>query len=399
MIDKFNLKFTISSVNLIFILTVVMLSLFIIQPVSAIGGVVDKDFYSANNILFYDPSYQSCDISSTSLVGDDNPEKVWNFLISKSLTPEQTAGVMGNIQAESGFKPSAIESNGVGFGIVQWSNDRRTMIEQAASDAGKDINDLSFQLEFLYTDLNARPVNTSSYSGRGYTSEWDGLTKQQTVEDALVFFHHEFEISYLMDKPNPRAAVIEARGQFADNWFEKFNDSPSSCLGVGMAVHPIADGTRVNEGYGGPRDFGSVICKGMTWHNGYDLNGSRYTTEVKAAMAGTVSGPSGYNNTISIRNDDGFIIQYLHMDKGYILVKSGDVVTAGQQIGFVGNTGYSNGAHLHFQVEVSGNTNPMVAELPVVNCGGQFVNPSSFMKLFGVDLCNKEAGCDNPTTS
>lgn len=395
----YNLKQKLSYLGLIVFISVITLSLVIIQPLSAIGGVLDKDFYSSNNIMFYDPSYRSCDVSSGDLVGDDNPEKVWNFLISKSLTSEQAAGVMGNVQAESGFNPSAIESNSVGFGIVQWSYGRRAIVEKAAADAGKDVSDLSFQLEFLYTELNARPVDSSSYSGRGYASEWDGLTKQQTIEDALVFFHHEFEISHLMDEPDPRAAVIKSRGQFANNWFEKFNSNSNPCVGSGTAVHPIADGTLVNEGYGGPRKFGSVTCKGMIWHNGYDLHGTRYTTEVKAAMSGVVSGPSGKNNMISIRNDDGFVIQYLHMDSGYILVKEGDNVTAGQQIGFVGNTGFSSGAHLHFQVEVSGNTNPMVAELPIVNCGGQFVNPSAFMKLFGVDLCNKESGCDNPVTS
>lgn len=373
----------------------------ITDPVFALNNKYDETFYSNNDILFYNPedsSICSTNSSSVALVGNDNPEKVWNFLTGKGLSDEQTAGVMGNIQAESGFNPSIEErSNSVGFGIVQWSYGRRSTLEAAATAAGKDVSDLAFQLEYLYAELNSRPMDNKNYTGMGYTSEWNGLTKQTTIEDALVLFHHEFEISHLMDTANPRASVIEQRGQFAQNWFNQFGGSDNSC-GSG-AVHPIADGARVNEGYGGPRNVGSMRCKGMIWHNGYDLNGSENTTAVYAAMSGVVSGPSGYNNMVAIQNEDGFIIQYLHMNNGQILVKDGDKVKSGQKIGTVGNTGYSTGAHLHFQIEVSGNTNPRVADLPVVPCGGNFVNPSEFMKLFGVELCPTDTGCDNPKTS
>jgi hypothetical protein len=192
----------------------------------------DADFYSSNSILFYDPRSLCGDTSGggtvgTILSGDSIEEKVWNFLVTKGLTAEQTAGVMGNISHESGFRPDAVEGgNGIGFGLVQWSFGRRTALEQAAAQAGKNPSDLSFQLDYLYEELSSRGVNYSKYQGKGYTSEWDGLTKQSTVEDAVVFFHHEFEVSYLInfDKPgyvskfhdrtypSADAAVIGERG-------------------------------------------------------------------------------------------------------------------------------------------------------------------------------------------
>lgn len=192
----------------------------------------DASFYSSNNILFYDPRDTTCGSAAggttgTILSGDSIEEQVWNFLITKGLTAEQAAGVMGNISHESGFNPAAIEGgNSIGFGIVQWSFGRRAALEQAAAQTGKNPADLSFQLEYLFTEMNIRQVGNANYAGKGYTSEWDGLTKQQTVEDAVIFFHHEFEISYLMNYnspgyvspfhdrtyPNANEAVIGERG-------------------------------------------------------------------------------------------------------------------------------------------------------------------------------------------
>lgn len=370
----------------------------------------DESFYSSNGIQFYDPRSGACSgagggTTATILAGDTNQEKIWNYFAGKGLTAEQIAGVMGNIQAESGFDPGIEEiGNSIGFGIVQWSFGRRTALEQAAAQKGVLASDLGFQLDYLYDELNNRPINRDEFKQFGST-EWEGISKQTTIEDALVFFHHEFEISHLMNGSDPRGAVIAARGEFAQHWFTEFSGttpstSGSSCgpsAGGGM-VHPIADGTRVNEGYGGPRNYGSVTCNGMIWHNGYDLAGERYTTPVVAAHAGVVSVKNDTNNTVTVTHPDGFTTRYLHMDDGYITVADGQNVTAGTQLGFVGNTGYSSGAHLHFEVDVAGNTNPEVAKLPIVPCGGQYVNPGAFMKAFNVELC-PNGGCDNPVTS
>jgi murein DD-endopeptidase MepM/ murein hydrolase activator NlpD len=55
-------------------------------------------------------------------------------------------------------------------------------------------------------------------------------------------------------------------------------------------------------------------------------------------------------NLIFILHADGTIARYLHLQRGGANVEVGDRVAAGDLIGFSGNTGYSQGPHLHFDV-------------------------------------------------
>lgn len=45
-----------------------------------------------------------------SLTGTTNEEKIWNYLIGQGMTAQGVAGLMGNMQAESGFSPNNMEN-------------------------------------------------------------------------------------------------------------------------------------------------------------------------------------------------------------------------------------------------------------------------------------------------
>ena len=57
-------------------------------------------------------------------------------------------------------------------------------------------------------------------------------------------------------------------------------------------------------------------------------------------------------NYVSLVHQDGTVSEYLHLQTNGVLVELGDVVEAGQFIGYSGNTGFSTGPHLHFHVKL-----------------------------------------------
>jgi len=93
-------------------------------------------------------------------------------------------------------------------------------------------------------------------------------------------------------------------------------------------------------------------------HSGIDMIGKGYACDYVIAIDDGVVVTSTYSATagyyVEIKQNDGSITRYLHLKKGSITVKKGDHVKKGQVIGYMGNSGSSNGAHLHFGVRVNG---------------------------------------------
>lgn len=102
---------------------------------------------------------------------------------------------------------------------------------------------------------------------------------------------------------------------------------------------------------------------GYRWgrhHAGIDI-AAEEGAPVRAARAGrTVSAgwQGGYGYAVLLDHGQGLTTLYAHLD-GFA-VSSGQHVAAGQAVGYVGDTGYSFGAHLHFEVRQEGKAvNPL----------------------------------------
>jgi len=105
------------------------------------------------------------------------------------------------------------------------------------------------------------------------------------------------------------------------------------------------------SGFGGRYD---PFNGGAAFHPGVDMAGP--TGEpIAAAATGTVVRAGwfgGYGNCIEIDHGHGLATRYGHLSR--IMVRIGDHIGAGDQIGRMGSTGRSTGSHLHFEVRVDG---------------------------------------------
>ena len=71
-----------------------------------------------------------------------------------------------------------------------------------------------------------------------------------------------------------------------------------------------------------------------------------------------------YGNYIIIDHGSNYFTVYGHLKKG-LLVKKGQKVSKGQPIAYMGNSGFSNGQHLHFEIRVGGITRTKYAKDPL----------------------------------
>ena len=104
--------------------------------------------------------------------------------------------------------------------------------------------------------------------------------------------------------------------------------------------------------FGVPRSYNGGSYQ--SFHSGVDFLGC-----VNNNIYAPASGVIVYTGPLTVRGNATIIDHGLGIYTGYwhqseILVETGQFVEAGQQIGIIGNTGRSNGAHLHFEVWVNG---------------------------------------------
>lgn len=117
------------------------------------------------------------------------------------------------------------------------------------------------------------------------------------------------------------------------------------------------------SGYKITSRFGLRTLRGVTkMHNGIDLvactdSGSSAVDSITAHTGGTVCAV-GYNssagNYIKIQTAPDVVMVYYHLREASPC-KTGDTVAQGQIIGYMGSTGNSTGAHLHWGIKVGDN--------------------------------------------
>lgn len=192
------------------------------------------------------------------------------------------------------------------------------------------------------------------------------LKREQSDEVLRQLLEKEAEIAILLDEANDKINALMDEISQKEKEYEsaKYDEYLAKLAAAGDAPPSDANWVRPLSNLRVTSPFGTrvhPITGRKRTHNGIDF-GAPSGTPIYATRAGTVTtaayqaGGAGYY--VRINHGDGFGSIYMHMTN--YIVKTGQTVSQGQVIGYVGSTGLSTGPHLHFGVSYAGKyVNPM----------------------------------------
>jgi hypothetical protein len=164
--------------------------------------------------------------NTTTLTGSSTSDQIWNYLIDKGYSQTAAAGIMGNLQQESGLNSSNVQDNkgysdeeyvaaikngtisrdefihdGRGFGIAQWTYSTRKAALYDTLGA-ENIDNLSAQLDFMDNEIGSSLKNT--------------LNNSSSASSAATTFERVYE--------NAGTPNMSARTSNANNFYSQYSD-------------------------------------------------------------------------------------------------------------------------------------------------------------------------------
>jgi hypothetical protein len=131
-----------------------------------------------------DPGATGSDLSLSA-----NAHPAYSYFVGQGLTPVQAAGIVGNLEQESGVSPTIAQyGGGPGRGIAQWSTggrwdtDADDNVAWYAQQQGQSEYSLTLQLAFIWYELQ-------TFSNYGLSS----LRASTSVSSATIAFQNDFE--------------------------------------------------------------------------------------------------------------------------------------------------------------------------------------------------------------
>lgn len=322
-------------------------------------------FFVGNNFNFFGPKGSKSTITVDRLIvggkevipgdgsggndGDVPPElttekeknawAVWQFLKSKGYSEQAAAGILGNMEQESGIMPDIDEGGGgPGYGLVQWTSpiageSGRAYVQRLLGQAGisGDYRNITTQLKLLDWHMhNGQYIPSAAYPYS--VAQFKALTD---IGTATMAFEANFE----------RPAVTHPeRIPMAQYWYELLHNLKP---GTNKWVNPVRSSYTITQ------EWDEIGWGTNVIHGGIDIASmpAGSMPPVYVARSGTVEtvtydGTGG--NYVVIKHDDGYWTYYGHLDSVDLSV--GDKVTTNSRVGIMGATGLASGVHLHFEV-------------------------------------------------
>ena len=169
-----------------------------------------------------------------------------------------------------------------------------------------------------------------------------------------IVYTQKMRLGQPIGVPNIKAAMLETAGKkhyVFKHTDHKYYDENGKVLIKKYMRRPL-NHIRITSKFT-KRRWHPILHKWKA-HHGTDF-GAKRGTPILAAADGKVifaGRKGGYGKVIKIQHKDNYVTLYAHQSR--LKAKLGQYVSAGQVIGYVGNTGRSTGAHLHFGLYKNG---------------------------------------------
>ena len=163
-----------------------------------------------------DGAIGNSDGDAPSASGNSNASKIWNYFAQKGYSSKAIAGIMGNLQQESGLNPNAKQPNGPGRGLAQWSKGGRwDELVKWAKAKGLNPNSLDTQLQFMSKEMNSRGLTPEYMNG-------------MSLSEATEAFEKKYEAA---GKPN-----MSARNKYASSFYNQYGSSVQQVRSTGTSA-------------------------------------------------------------------------------------------------------------------------------------------------------------------
>lgn len=197
-----------------------------------------------------------------------NEQIIWEYLRKQGLSEAGTAGLMGNLFAESGLIPTNLQNsfekklgysdsqytnavdNGnynnfikdkAGYGLAQWTFwSRKQNLLNYAKSRNKSIGDLQMQLDFLMSEFN-----------QGYKNLLNFLKTTNSVFEASNQVLLQFE------RPADQSVAIQQkRASYSQLYYNKYSkeNQPIGGNSVGYTNSPLVNYTKISPNKTSPRN-------------------------------------------------------------------------------------------------------------------------------------------------
>jgi murein DD-endopeptidase MepM/ murein hydrolase activator NlpD len=279
-------------------------------------------------------------MSFTILYKGKNRRFVKRISARKLLSVSVIASIVFLISSRS---TESVYENHVRVNVVKTGLEQQAkLVDQLKTNTLEKVGGIVNQLAIMQNRINKMELLTATMA------ENAGLNKEDfTLSDEMQTL--DVTDSSLTNQINKMAETLDFK-------IQQLTALESLMMGLNIERQSELAGRPVGKGwlssyYGVRKD---PFTGRPSMHKGIDFAGKE-GEDVIATGAGVVTWSGsryGYGNLVEIDHGNGLRTRYGH--NAELIVAVGDVVTKGQGIALVGNTGRSTGAHVHYEVLKNG---------------------------------------------